>query len=209
MLHGVEKADAGRYCMLYKQGGIYADLDYEVRKNFWQELNANGGGYQVHLLEGCFNETHPWEDGPIVQNVQNALMASPRKHRFWKLLLEDMKKGGLTGHAWNAAHGTGPRMLSLQASKHASEERMTVEFPCANFQRNGNSNAALPKCGNFMDLEPQIGIHWNQASWNPALWKDAKPSDFIHRGFANAHPELGDVGLQRAKPEDLATALAA
>jgi len=30
VLQGVEKSDAGRYCMLYKYGGIYADLDYEA-----------------------------------------------------------------------------------------------------------------------------------------------------------------------------------
>jgi len=191
ILQGVEKADAGRYCLLYKHGGIYADLDYEVRRNFYQELHANGGGGKVHLLEGCFTETRP-EDGPIALNIQNAMMASPARHPFWERVFESMKQGRYA-HSWNDPHGTGPRMLSIEASKHASE---VLALPCANYQRND-------RCGNFMELEPQAGIHWNQASWMPGV-KHFWNFDFIHSGFANAHPDLGDVGLKQAMPEDLA-----
>merc|ERR1740138_629621 len=54
-LVGVEKGDAGRYCMLYKHGGIYADFDYEARTNFYDEVNAESNS--VTLLEACYPES--------------------------------------------------------------------------------------------------------------------------------------------------------
>lgn len=191
ILQGVEKADAGRYCMLYKHGGIYADLDYEARTNFLEELNRHGDN--VHLVEACFPETVPDQDGPVSSTFQNSMMASPPRHPFWRFLFESMKMGG-PHHAWNDQHGTGPRMLTLAAAQHNSTVR---PLPCANFQRFG-------KCGNFMELGPQKGIHWNQASWIKGFTPNQA---VIHKGFPNAHPELGDVGEKPVQPEDVAKAL--
>jgi mannosyltransferase OCH1-like enzyme len=150
-----------------------------VRTNFFEELiNANNGA-QVHLLEASFQES---PDAKV--QVQNALMASPPRHPFWKHVFESMKLGH-NSHRWNDLHGTGPRMLSNLASEHLSDVHL---LPCANFQRVG-------RCGNFRELELQKGIHWNQASWAPKAghkWH----THFIHKGFAQAHPDLGDVALQ-------------
>ena len=36
--HSIQRADASRYFILHKYGGLYADLDYEPLMNFWDHL---------------------------------------------------------------------------------------------------------------------------------------------------------------------------
>lgn len=93
----VEKADAGRYCILWKYGGIYADLDYEATRNFYDQLPAG----KVSLNGSPYKEN----ENALVQ-VQNALMASPRHHPFWPRVFERMSMTG--EHTWNSTTGTGP-----------------------------------------------------------------------------------------------------
>eukprot|EP00434_Breviolum_minutum_P012009 symbB.v1.2.010590.t1/scaffold686.1/size316167/9 len=69
---GIERSDIGRYCILHQQGGIYADLDYEARANFFGELPSD----LVSLVE-CRSK----DEGLA---VENSLMASPVHHPFWR-----------------------------------------------------------------------------------------------------------------------------
>lgn len=198
-LKGVEKADVGRYCMLYKYGGIYADLDYEARTNFFDDIIANGNS--VTLIEASCKETRRKDQNHLKVKVeaQNSLMASPPKHPFWLEVFQDMQQD--SNHAWNAPHGTGPRMLSNVAAHHLSQSENAGHidsktnqtdvhfFPCANYQRFGN------KCGDYHDVELMKGIHWNQASWKSGKKHKYHQEEHLHEGFEAAHPDLGDVGL--------------
>merc|ERR1719487_1439113 len=68
----IETADAGRYCILWKYGGIYADLDYEATRNFYDQLPSG----KVSLDESPYEENIKLASEGMLQ-VQNALMASP------------------------------------------------------------------------------------------------------------------------------------
>lgn len=71
--HKIEKSDMSRYCLLWRFGGIYTDLDYEPMRNFYHLLRPG----QVNLIQS------PYVD----ETVQNSLMASPKSHPFWDQLM--------------------------------------------------------------------------------------------------------------------------
>ena len=71
----INRIDMFRYMILYVYGGIYIDMDYIIKINFYPFLKS---GY-IHLNKSIFfyNEIY-----------QNSLMASPSKEEFWLNLLE-------------------------------------------------------------------------------------------------------------------------
>jgi mannosyltransferase OCH1-like enzyme len=74
------KVDMIRYCILYKFGGIYADMDYMCMKNFFNQLPKN----KVSFSESPYKEN---------EFIMNALMCSPKNHPFWiKVLIEGKKR---------------------------------------------------------------------------------------------------------------------
>ncbi|CAJ1343522.1 unnamed protein product, partial [Effrenium voratum] len=119
---GIERSDIGRYCVLHQQGGIYADLDYEARANFYQEIPSD----LVSLVE-CRSK----DPGLL---VENSLMASPAAHPFWRLAIRRCFEAS-GQHRWDDAHGgTGPRLLSaLYAEEQVAQ--MVHVLPCQDFQR--------------------------------------------------------------------------
>lgn len=166
--YAIEKADMGRYCILWKYGGIYADLDYEVFRPFYKHL-APG---RVNLNESPYEEN----DKSTVQ-VQNALMAAPPHHPFWLHVFEQMGKDGL--HLWNTSTGTGPSMISLVAAQHPDH---IFALPCQHFQR-------LRHCGDPRDFDQVFAVHWNVNSYTdysgvPNIWHRQKES------WEHFHPKL-------------------
>ncbi|CAE7633376.1 CSH1 [Symbiodinium sp. CCMP2592] len=150
---GIERSDIGRYCALYQQGGIYADLDYEVRTNFYAELPAD----LVSLVE-CRSKDPGLE-------VENALMASPPRHEFWRLAMQQCFH--VAGrHRWDDARGgTGPRLLSTMLRDTIVNEMVHV-LPCQLFQRGIQGDGAIGSCGHVADesAQGQRGIHWSTTS---------------------------------------------
>mmetsp|Transcript_68731 Transcript_68731/g.119403 ORF Transcript_68731/g.119403 Transcript_68731/m.119403 type:complete len:356 (-) Transcript_68731:75-1142(-) len=166
--YAIEKTDAGRYCILWKYGGIYADLDYEVFRPFYDHL-APG---RVNLNESPYEENKL----PTVQ-VQNALMAAPPRHPFWLHVFEQMGKDGM--HFWNTSTGTGPSMMSLVAARHPDD---IFALPCQHFQR-------LRHCGDLRDFDQVFAVHWNVNSYTeysgvPNIWHRQKES------WEHFHPKL-------------------
>jgi len=72
----IKRIDIVRPFFLYKYGGIYADLDYVFYKNFYDQLPPD----KVSIPESPykFNEF-----------IQNALIATPPKHNFWLLIIDN------------------------------------------------------------------------------------------------------------------------
>lgn len=70
------KVDFARYAILYKYGGIYADMDFMCKKNFYNQLNNN----LIIVESSAYNEI-----------VQNSLMASPPGDKRWLHVLENCK----------------------------------------------------------------------------------------------------------------------
>ena len=70
------KIDFVRYAILYKYGGIYADMDYFCCKNFYNILEN-----KICIVgSGAYNEI-----------IQNSLMASPPNNPMWLIVLENCK----------------------------------------------------------------------------------------------------------------------
>lgn len=150
-----ERPDAGRCCIMWKYGGIYADLDYEALRNFYHELPAG----KVSLLESPFRELRgkAYKDWQVPQ-LQNALMASPVRHPFWLAAIRRMSHPG--PHKWrDPLNGTGPAMMTHLAAERQDDVHV---LPCTKFQRTGE------KCGDLMDVSLETaGIHWNAWSYQP------------------------------------------
>lgn len=92
----IQRADAVRYFILYHYGGIYADLDCEVRENFYEELSKD----KINLAES------PYHAGTTMNN----LMASNKHNELWLDVfnnLEDKKNIKAT------IASTGPAILNI------------------------------------------------------------------------------------------------
>ena len=77
---GIQRADAIRYFILYHYGGIYADLDCEVRENFYDLLEPD----KINLAG------NPYSNNPI--HSMNNLMASNKKNVKWKKVFDVLIK---------------------------------------------------------------------------------------------------------------------
>ncbi|MNK72035.1 Glycosyltransferase sugar-binding region containing DXD motif protein [compost metagenome] len=97
----IQRADAIRACYLYLYGGVYSDLDFEVKADFYE------------LIEGHSLLFVP--SGNIGTMFTNAFMVSKPKHEFWLEYIEEMKKPapwyGIGKHM-HVMTTTGPMALS-------------------------------------------------------------------------------------------------
>lgn len=93
----IMRADVIRYLLLYRLGGLYMDLDYEMLKPF--DLNEKAA---VLAWEG---------DEPLDKRLLcNSIMASSPGHPFFKRLIEDLKSNpplNVDGTTIEAATGPG------------------------------------------------------------------------------------------------------
>jgi mannosyltransferase OCH1-like enzyme len=91
----IKRFDIARYFILYKYGGIYADMDYKCFKNFYTMIPIN----KVSISESPFENEY----------VQNALMMSSVNHPFWMKVIEKAKT---RLNADDILYQTGPRLVS-------------------------------------------------------------------------------------------------
>lgn len=103
----VQRCDMIRYCILYRYGGIYADMDYKCKKSFLDVI-------QNMKHDICLVQT---PNGLVEEYVSNSLMiAKVRGHMFWKLLLLEMNKFSESYSMVNkhiqVMYTTGPKILS-------------------------------------------------------------------------------------------------
>jgi len=91
----IKRIDMIRPFILYKYGGIYSDMDYVVFKNFFDELDQT---------------TISIPESPYKQNefIQNALLISPPKHKFWLIIINEGSKSP-TAHV---SYATGPALFT-------------------------------------------------------------------------------------------------
>lgn len=107
--HEIQRCDAIRYFILYRYGGIYADMDYRCLKSFeplMVKLNKD-----IYIVET-----------PFGTGVSNALMISKRNVCVWKKMFMDlyhMKDSYrlFSKHA-QVIGSTGPRFLVRCIERH-------------------------------------------------------------------------------------------
>lgn len=92
----IKKIDIARYFILYKYGGIYADMDYLCEKNFYNMVPQD----KISISESPHKEN---------EYIQNALMISPPLNEFWiKVLNKAIERADNP----SVLYSTGPRLLS-------------------------------------------------------------------------------------------------
>jgi len=144
----IQRSDIVRYLFLYKYGGIYADLDYMVIKDFYQDLPQD-------MVSVCESPFKGWE------KVQNSLMASNPGNPFWIRVVEKAKTR--TGEN-NVLKSTGPILLSDVVEQNI---RSVNILPVKTFN---------PRSGTPDFNSPYIKTrHYGTCSWNyPVIPKNIK-----------------------------------
>lgn len=101
--YGIQRADAIRYMWLYKHGGIYMDLDYEIKRPLDELFTNNSEVYLVH-------------SGNVGTYLTNSFMASKPGCSLWLKVLEKMKNPDIPwfyfGKHMEVMNSTGPVMLT-------------------------------------------------------------------------------------------------
>ena len=135
----IQRSDIVRYLFLHKYGGIYADLDYMVIKDFYQDLPQD-------MVSVCESPFKGWE------KVQNSLMASNPGNPFWIKVVEKAKTR--TGEN-NVLKSTGPILLSEVVEQNI---RSVEILPVKTFN---------PRSGTPDFNSPYIKTrHYGTCSWN-------------------------------------------
>lgn len=70
----IMQLDFARICILYKYGGIYADMDQYCFENFYDDLNRN-----LALVESA---------STVDETIQNSLMASTKNNKHLKKIID-------------------------------------------------------------------------------------------------------------------------
>lgn len=97
----IKRYDISRLFLLYHYGGIYADMDYIVYKNFFDELPQD----KVSIPESPYK----WNE-----HIQNSLMMGPPKAKFWLLCIDEC----YNRVNFNVFSSTGPQLLTPIYLKH-------------------------------------------------------------------------------------------
>ncbi|MFN2181306.1 MAG: glycosyltransferase, partial [Candidatus Promineifilaceae bacterium] len=117
----IKRADAARYFILHRHGGLYVDLDYEALRPLDDLLQ--GKELVLTTEPPSHLQRHPVKRF-LRRMVCNALMASRPGHPFWEHVFELLV-------AWGAAPGpldaAGPFMLSRAYATFGEPETITLE----------------------------------------------------------------------------------
>jgi mannosyltransferase OCH1-like enzyme len=97
----IMRADVVRYLFIYRLGGIYLDLDYEMLKPF-------------DLLD--YDLVLPWESsgefGVGNDKISNSFFASAPCHPFWRMVIDDLKADPPLMANPDVEKETGPEFLT-------------------------------------------------------------------------------------------------
>lgn len=186
----IVRSDWSRYCILSKLGGIYADLDYEVRQPFYKTLKPG----LVNLVGSPYTS----------ETVQNSLMASPAGHWYWKFVLkvaaQTMQQtasfiSAASAHLHkkvrsidSALKVSGPQLLSnIDAT---NDPRTVYILPCNSFQPAvhtlfGEELASRQKHCRVLkpaDREDATikGIHWGTVTWGSGSGETIRQFEDFH-----------------------------
>jgi mannosyltransferase OCH1-like enzyme len=102
----IQRFDVARYFILYKYGGIYADMDYMCVKPFFNKIPHT----KVSISES------PWKEH---EYLQNSLMISPRNNIFWKKVIqESINRYSTSSTRSSIVYSTGPLLITDVYKQH-------------------------------------------------------------------------------------------
>jgi hypothetical protein len=148
----IYRVDAVRYFILYKYGGIYADMDVEVLKDFMSSVNPN----KIHILESPYKHN---------ENCQNALMISPKGHPFWLHVFRELKRSQYRTCILDVA---GPRMIDRCMQSWWLAGFYLCTLPHVFFNPNKNTLATVSR-------DVLYTIHYGTCSYDTCAKQATKP----------------------------------
>ena len=141
--NSLARADAARTFILHRHGGLYLDLDYEVRNSFWYRLPVDAPA----VVGSYFPD----------ERTQNSLMSSPIGHPFWNATWERMAEQLRSG-CESAVECTGPQVTDFVADLFPGH---VVVLPCEIFMPVATGDGS----GKYHTLMP-----WERAIWYKLGW---------------------------------------
>lgn len=111
--YGIQRADFIRYAWLYINGGIYLDLDYEVKVPFEFIIQSCGTDFDIAVPS-------------LIKNVVNSFIISKPKCSFWLRLMDEIVKSELPWFAKLERHlfilySTGPGIMNNLMEKFVND----------------------------------------------------------------------------------------
>lgn len=154
----VSRADAARYMLLHKFGGLYADIDAECMADL-SPIADEGRVVLCHEPPSHWPLHAPYRRHPFV--LFNGVMASPPGHPFWTHVLDLLPQ---TRHATDVLDIAGPCFLTGAYLSFRDKESIAVH-PSQLFTPTDSSQNAVPAYG---DSNPApLTRHLWQGEW----WK--------------------------------------
>lgn len=162
----IMKIDTFRYCLMYKIGGIYSDMDYQVTKRFNFEnynlvLPISHSQIQNTHLNTTSNNGHKIDDDFV---LGNCFFASQALHPFWGKAIEELSgnidiiisdfpsKRNLTKYKKYILNTTGPGFLTQIYKKYFISDTSIYLPPKHFFHPNRNDS-------------PIFGYHHCTGTW--------------------------------------------
>jgi mannosyltransferase OCH1-like enzyme len=153
----IMKADTIRYFIMYKLGGVYLDLDYEVLKPFdFEKFNI------ILPLEEGINEDS-------IKYIGNCFLASVPGHKFWSDVINDLRMNPpmVTDHS-QVIKATGPMLLTKIYNANNYNDIYTPEKIVYIPQLDKKKKDIEKIKNNGITL----GIHHEWGTWRRSTWKE-------------------------------------
>ncbi len=148
----IKRYDVARILILHYYGGIYADMDYIVYKNFYDEMPKD-------------KVSTPISPYRLHEFVQNALFIGPKNHIFWMMCI-DLSINRT--HISSVLDATGPKLISdCYYEFYPICKDMVNILPCEKYNPSWRtpeyeSDELITKhlCSNSWTLKVRPGVIW-------------------------------------------------
>ena len=163
------RADILRMEILYQQGGVYIDTDFEcIKPEFFDILNCNYDFYTgITPLDG------------EVLILNNGLIGSIPGHPILKAYIENLKDIKKTSHSFDIV-ARGPGLFTNMALIHGCKKNKDIFFPPTffyplaiyplknnqHFAKLATSSRGLEEIKKYVLKPESIAIHWWEGSWH-------------------------------------------
>jgi len=172
----IERVDFARYALLYKYGGVYADLDTVPLKKIDRWVSEG------RPVIGCEPREHAETIYKRKKVLCNALMISPPGEKVWKdlmnYIIQNYEKN------YKPVENTGPMAMTRLYEKHPELwERVLITNPCVFYPLTGGSEKGKQKVSADCHLERDsyvahiwtnswVDRHWWESPliWNARYW---------------------------------------
>lgn len=193
--HGVCRADAARYMLMHKFGGLYADIDVECLAEL-SSLVDETRVVMCHEPPVHWPLHAPYRGHPFV--LFNGVLASPPGHPFWAHVLSLLPR---TRHATDILDIAGPCMLTGAYLSFADKDGIVLHG-CHLFTPTDSDQRACPP---YLDATPAplTRHHWHTSWWQHESGKGQFKRSMRYRYRRWRHgrtrgPVLDPAAAQRA-----------